>query len=129
MKDYQIETKIYQSIEENGLMQTIGKHFGAGAKIELPFTQKECETEILSLSLSVRSTNCLMRAGLRTVGKVLEAMEKNALWGIRNLGKKSRAEIHVCMYEFGYNSLTEQGRKNFAKRLYQLNKEMYKDIV
>ena len=53
-------------------------------------------TEITELNLSVRSYNCLRRAGCDTVGDILRVMddeEGGGLKKIRNLGNRSEAEI------------------------------------
>ena len=51
--------------------------------------------EIAELNLSVRSYNCLKRAGCDTVGQILGLLEEdeNALRKIRNLGSRSEKEI------------------------------------
>ena len=51
--------------------------------------------DISELNLSVRSFNCLKRAGCNTVGDILERMEEegNGLRKIRNLGTRSENEI------------------------------------
>ena len=53
------------------------------------------EMEISELNLSVRSFNCLKRAGCDTVGQILAMLEEdeNALRRIRNLGSRSEKEI------------------------------------
>ena len=126
MEEIKIAEKIYNSIEVKGLIETIKEYFGAGAIVKMPFSEKTCGAEIENLNLSVRSHNCLKRVGLNTVDKVICAIEKDDLLKIRNLGKNSRAEIRVRTCEFGYNSLSERGRKNFSKILYEENKELYK---
>lgn len=125
MEEYKVIEEIYQAIENNGLMPTIKKFFGAGTRIELPFSEKSCNTEIENLDFSVRSYNCLKRAGLHTVSNVIDAMHEDSLLKIRSLGKNSSAEIYVKIYEFGYYSLTERGKKNFVKSLLELNKDKY----
>lgn len=125
MDTHRAREKIFQSIQNDGLMRTIEKSFGVGTKIQLSFSEKACETEIEKLDLSVRSYNCLKRAGLDIVEKVVKVMQENKLWNIRNLGKGSRAEIHFKIYEFGYKSLTEQGKRDFVKSLLELNKDKY----
>ena len=125
MEEYKVVEEIYQAIETHGLMPTIKKLFGAGTKIQIPFSETSCNTEIEKLDLSVRSYNCLKRAGLNTVSRVIDAMHEDSLWKIRSLGKNSRAEIHVRIYEFGYYSLSERGRRNFAKTLLELNRDRY----
>lgn len=53
------------------------------------------DTEISELNLSVRSFNCLKRAGYDTVGQIVEMLQEdeNGLRRIRNLGSRSEAEI------------------------------------
>lgn len=126
MEENVVVEMIFQAIEKHGLMKTIEQIFGAGAKVQLPFSESACNTEIEQLNLSVRSYNCLKRAGLNTVDKVINVIQENKLCSIRNLGNKSIAEIRVKIFEFGYNSLTERERKNFAKTLFELNKDRFK---
>jgi len=53
---------------------------------------KVLDTTIEELELSVRSSNCLKRAGINTVGELIERTEDD-LMKVRNLGKKSLQEI------------------------------------
>ncbi len=61
---------------------------------------KILETTIEELDLSVRSSNCLKRAGLDTVEELTNTTEED-LMKVRNLGKKSLAEIKVKIAELG----------------------------
>lgn len=62
-----------------------------GAKQEDEYSQKLDRT-IEDLDLSVRSFNCLKRAGINTV-KDLVAMTESELMKVRNLGRKSLEEV------------------------------------
>lgn len=73
--------------------------------------QRKAEADVVEnkhieeLELSVRSYNCLIRAGLNTVGKVIEfdRNPKTSWLNVRNLGRKSIEEIRVRLFEFaGY---------------------------
>ena len=114
--------EIYSVIEKQGLMKTIADFFGVGAKIRLPLSVNVCNSGIEQLNLSVRSYNGLMRAGLTTVEKVFDYMQKGKLLDIRNLGKNSVAEIRKKAYEFAYGALSEKSKKKFVKGLLELNK-------
>ncbi len=57
------------------------------------------DTSIEELELSVRSSNCLKRAGINTVGELVEKTEDD-LMKVRNLGKKSLQEIKDKLHEF-----------------------------
>ena len=60
----------------------------------MPFRQRMASLSLDELNLSVRSRNCLMRAGLRTFGDLNARMHQEGdVSHIRNLGVKSRLEI------------------------------------
>ena len=73
---------------------------------EVPDGKEPCDWEdgetddvpIEELGLSLRSFNCLMRAGIRTAGQ-LRAMSDEELFRIRNLGRKNVAEIREKLAE------------------------------
>ncbi len=66
--------------------------------------QRIYETPIEVLDLSTRVFNALKRAGIHTVGEVLEQLRKgpNALIGIRNFGEKSLHELMERLKEKGF---------------------------
>lgn len=121
MDNKKIIDAVFLAIEKYGLMETIGELFGAGAQIKMDFNVSALKTPICDLGLSVRSYNALSRAGLDTVEKVIDAMQENKIASIRSLGAKSKAEIHVKIYEFGYASMSERAKKEFANTLVALN--------
>ena len=59
-------------------------------------------TEIAELNLSVRSYNCLKRAGCNTVGDILAllAEDEDGLRKVRNLGSRSETEILEKIQQF-----------------------------
>ena len=67
-------------------------------------TSEVIETPIENLDLSVRVFNSLKRAGITTVGEVLDLLEKGeeAIMSIRNFGEKSLDELREKMREKGY---------------------------
>ena len=67
-------------------------------------TSEAIETPIEQLELSVRVFNALKRAGISTVGDVLELLNKgeNAVMSIRNFGEKSLEELKQKMREKGF---------------------------
>jgi DNA-directed RNA polymerase subunit alpha len=73
-------------------------------EIDGRLTSEIYETPIENLDLSVRVFNSLKRAGIITVGEVLELLEKgeDAIMSIRNFGEKSMDELVEKMSEKGY---------------------------
>jgi hypothetical protein len=58
------------------------------------------ETPLEAMGLSVRSYNCLRRAGKNTLGDIVE-MYEHELVKVRNLGRKSFCEVIAKLKEYG----------------------------
>ena len=68
--------------------------------------EKVIETSIEELELSVRSFNCLKRAGIATVEDLTNRSE-NDMMKVRNLGKKSLDEVIAKLHSLGLNFAEE----------------------
>lgn len=68
------------------------------------------ETSIEDLDLSVRAFNCLKRAGISSVGEILEKLDRdeNELLAIRNFGQKSLDELKEKLTAKGYWPLSTE---------------------
>ena len=62
--------------------------------------EKVLEMNIDELELSVRSYNCLKRAGIQTVDELTQKTE-DEMMHVKNLGKKSLKEVKDKMYQLG----------------------------
>ena len=63
---------------------------------------KILDMTIEELDLSVRSFNCLKRAGINTVADLLDKSEEDMM-KVRNLGRKSLEEVIWKMASLGFN--------------------------
>ncbi len=76
-------------------------------EVKMPsFHHEEGQERILDmtieeLDLTVRSYNCLKRAGINTVGELVRKTE-NEMMKVRNLGKKSLGEVEEKLEELGF---------------------------
>ena len=66
-----------------------------------PFVKNPWDIPIADLDLSVRSYNCLQRAGIRTVYDLCQKTEEEMM-RVRNLGKRSLAEVKLKLIDLGY---------------------------
>jgi DNA-directed RNA polymerase alpha subunit len=62
--------------------------------------QRDLETEISYLELSVRTRNCLKRADITTVSQLMSVSERDLLKK-RSVGRKSLNEIKKCLADMG----------------------------
>lgn len=67
---------------------------------EEKIANKKLEKKIEDLDLSVRSYNCLKRAGINTVGELTQKSEEEMM-RVRNLGRKSLKEVIQKLREIG----------------------------
>ncbi len=68
---------------------------------------KILEMNIEELDLSVRSYNCLKRAGINTVQELIKKTPEDMM-KVRNLGKKSLAEVEGKLTELGLSLRTSE---------------------
>lgn len=96
------------------------------AKIRFPMyiTTDMMLLDVEELELSVRAYNSLKRAGLFTVGQLVEKISGSEdLARIRNCGKTSVSEIMMKLITYQYGELGPERKKQYLQRLVELNKE------
>ncbi len=69
--------------------------------------EKVLEMSIEDLELSVRSFNCLKRAGISTVEDITNMTEQEMM-KVRNLGKKSLDEVTFKLHSLGLDFAKEE---------------------
>ena len=69
--------------------------------------EKVLEMSIEDLELSVRSFNCLKRAGIATVEDLVNKSETDMM-KVRNLGKKSLDEVTNKLRSLGFDFASEE---------------------
>ena len=68
--------------------------------------EKALEMTIEELDLSVRSFNCLKRAGINTVEDLVSKTEEEMM-KVRNLGRKSLEEVIEKLHSLGFSLSNE----------------------
>ena len=95
-----------------------------GGKLRYPIyiNQKLRTTELEALELSARSSNCLHRAGYKTIGELVEAIESSEdLKKIRNCGAKSIDEIMEQLFCYQYCQLDRPQKIKYIEKVLKLN--------
>lgn len=86
--------------EEAGMVETLVEKDEKGK-------EKILEMTIEDLDLSVRSFNCLKRAGINTVDDLINKSEEEMM-KVRNLGKKSFDEVKEKLQSLGFDLSSEE---------------------
>ncbi len=80
------------------------------------------EEPIEALDLSVRSYNCLKRAGFTTIKSLISSIEgREDLKRIRNLGSRSADEIMLKLFLYQYLNFEESQREAYLERVREMN--------
>jgi DNA-directed RNA polymerase subunit alpha len=85
------------------------RDFEAPVARELPVLAEQYDTPLEELNLSTRSYNSLKRAGIFTLGQLMEK-GREGLPPLPGLGAKSRAEVEELMMRMG-SSVPEKGEE------------------
>ena len=89
----------YKCVENYGLLPVLSQIFST-LKVNIALTSQTCAMSIKDMDLSVRSYNCLKRAGIHTVADIVNKSEQDMI-KVRNLGKKSLDEVVNKIKELG----------------------------
>lgn len=95
-----------------------------GGKFNFPMymTQSMKDRSIEDLDLSVRSFNCLKRAGYNTIGELTASLSTGmSLKSIRNCGTNSAMEIMSSLFLFQYNSLPTESQHGYLLDVVKAN--------
>ena len=93
-------------------------------KLKFPIYMKEKlkETGIDVLELSVRSSNCLHRAGFNTIWDLVDSIDTmDDLRKIRNCGQKSVTEIMEQLFCYQYSQLDSAQKIRYIKKVLEMN--------
>ncbi|MBR1884750.1 MAG: DNA-directed RNA polymerase subunit alpha [Clostridia bacterium] len=91
---------LYEHLEMFIDLSEIAKTMSIMSHKEISKKDKLLETPIEDLEFSVRSYNCLKRAGMHTVADIVAKTEHDMI-KVRNLGKKSLEEVINKVHELG----------------------------
>lgn len=113
MKKQEIVEALMSAAKEIGVVAVLSVAFGKGISLEIAFDAAACEVHLDDVGFSTRAENALKRAGVFTIGGVIELIEAGALSHIRNLGKKTESEIKTRVLVFGFDRLTDKEKRKF----------------
>lgn len=79
----------------------------------IPYNDEWFDVSVMSLGMSPRATNALMRARLTKVSEVVDYCQKNKITEIINLGEKCGIEIFEAILDHCWGLMTNDERTTF----------------
>ena len=118
MKEYQKIQEIFKEVPEVELKVKKGKQF----RFPIYMTDRLAATDIDALDLGVRSSNCLKRTGIYTIGDLCERIHTSTeLKLIRNCGSTSVSEIMDHLFAYQYMLLSEDRKARYLAKVIEMN--------
>ena len=114
---------LLETLEDVKLSEKKGTKF----YFRLHMTDHMHEASLEELDLSVRSSNCLHRAGYFTIGQLVDALVAGLdLKSIRNCGETSVREIMEHLFLYQYDRFDKQLQENYLLEtvVYNLQKQL-----
>lgn len=122
MRREQRETIGREDQEQFDIVMQILKAKAQTLRFPMYITKSMEETDIAELELTVRSSNCLRRAGFHTIGELVDGIETSGdLKRIRNCGAKSVREIMNKLLRYQYGLLSSERKERYLQRLLDMN--------
>ena len=121
MNKEEIISTLIETEKHYGLPVLLDYIFGKNIVVKTGVKYSDCEKSIDELNLSVRSQNALRRAQIDTIGDLVDALNKEAVKEIRNLGRKSYSEIQTKLLVYNYESMSERKKADFMESLIDNN--------
>ena len=100
----------------------VNKAKGKSLKFNIYMSEKLSNTDIEALELSVRSFNCLKRAGIMTIGDLCNKIHSSSeLKAIRNCGNTSVTEIMDKLFYYHLMQLPDKRQEQYIDEVIKLN--------
>lgn len=116
-----MSVKISQIIEDKDFENWIRQHKGVFRFPVYPDSEP-MQDDIMAMELSVRSYNCLKRAGFSTISSLVKGINgREDLMRIRNCGAKSQREIMLSIFLYQYSKMKPEKREMYQEKVREMN--------
>jgi DNA-directed RNA polymerase alpha subunit len=112
-RDIEIMDVIVDKMIEGATLSQALKEVYVVRNVRIPYNKENFNISIQALKMSCRSTNGLLRAGMRTLGDVIDYCNKHKITDVANLGKGSGLEVLETILDYCWNKMTTKERAEF----------------
>ena len=113
MSDLKSANDCIKMADDIGIFDTLKKLYRRKMVISIPMSAQTAETDFYELNLTIRTYNCLRRAGAETIGDVAQHIANGSIKTVRNITKKCVKEVYKKTLEFCYSRLTHLDKIKF----------------
>ena len=89
--------------------------------VVIPCYDRIADVEITSMNMSVKITNSLLRAGLKTIGDVVEYAQDKSFVMVRNFGRGSGICLLETILDIAWDTMDDYERAEFLLNTVERN--------
>lgn len=97
--------------------------------VYIPYNENIFNVSLMALGMTSRSTNALLRAGLRTLGDVISFCNKHKITEIANVGQSSGIEVFETILNYCWDHMDNDERTDFLIDTVKRNSEYIREEI
>lgn len=90
--------------------------------IRLPYNERMLSVDITELNMSMRTTNALRRAGMKTLLDAIKYCQKEKITSIKTLGAHSGIEVFETILDYMWDRMSSDEKAAFLINVVESNK-------
>jgi DNA-directed RNA polymerase alpha subunit len=94
--------------------------------VAIPHNDKFMEVDIKKLRMSMRTTNALLRGGIKTIGDVVNYCREDKITTVKTLGTASGIELFETILDYAWNHMSKIERVDFLTDIVERNENNLK---
>ena len=95
----------------------------------IPYNENIFNVSLMKLGMTSRSTNALLRAGLRTLGDVVDFCKEQKITKIANFGQSSGIEVFETILNYCWDHMNNNKRTEFLIDTVERNSEYIREEI
>ena len=95
----------------------------------IPYTEDNMDIDIRELGMTSRSTNALLRNGIRTITDIIDFCTEQKITRVRNLGVSSGIEVFETILDYCWDHMNNDERTSFLIDTVERNSEYIREEI
>ena len=97
--------------------------------VVIPYKESDFKTNIIDLKMTSRSTNSLLRAGIKTIEDVVKFCNRQKITKVRNFGVSSGIGVFETILDYCWDHMNNDERTKFLIDTVERNSEYIREEI
>ena len=97
--------------------------------VAIPYKENDLKFNITDLKMTSRSTNALLRSGIRTIADIIDFCSEQKITRLRNLGVSSGIEVFETLLDYCWDHMNNDERTKFLIDTVERNGEHIREEI